>query len=131
MRRRSLAPGAADPALTPAMTETLLVSPERSAREASALAEIVQRINQSLELDRVFSLIVRHAAELLHARGARLGLVEDGKDDVHHDRESKPRFLRIEKSRSPRVSQPLGFPRFTRHENPGHRGRRVHRLACR
>ncbi len=60
------------------MAETLLVSPERSAREARALAEIVQRINQSLELDRVFSLIVRHAAELLHARGARLGLVEDG-----------------------------------------------------
>jgi len=60
------------------MAETLLVSPERSAREARALAEIVQRINQSLELDRVFSLIVRHAAELLHARGARLGLVEEG-----------------------------------------------------
>ncbi|HLB09335.1 MAG TPA: GAF domain-containing protein [Gemmatimonadaceae bacterium] len=59
------------------MAETLLVSPERSAREARALAEIVQRINQSLELDRVFSLIVRHAAELLHARGARLGLVEE------------------------------------------------------
>ena len=61
----------------PVMAETLLVSPERSAREARALAEIVQRINQSLELDRVFSLIVRHAAELLHARGARLGLVEE------------------------------------------------------
>jgi two-component system, NtrC family, sensor kinase len=60
------------------MAETLLVGPERSAREARALAEIVQRINQSLELDRVFSLIVRHAAELLHARGARLGLVEEG-----------------------------------------------------
>jgi len=54
------------------------MSPEQSAREARALAEIVQRINQSLELDRVFALIVRHAAELLHARGARLGLVEDG-----------------------------------------------------
>ena len=61
----------------PVVAETLLVSPERSAREARALAEIVQRINQSLELDRVFSLIVRHAAELLHARGARLGLVEE------------------------------------------------------
>ncbi|MDB4911384.1 MAG: hypothetical protein JWO39_2207, partial [Gemmatimonadetes bacterium] len=54
------------------------MSPEQSAREARALAEIVQRINQSLELDRVFALIVRHAAELLHARGARLGLVEEG-----------------------------------------------------
>lgn len=54
------------------------MSPEQSAREARALAEIVQRINQSLELDRVFALIVRHAAELLHAQGARLGLVEEG-----------------------------------------------------
>jgi two-component system, NtrC family, sensor kinase len=60
------------------MGDTALMSPEQSAREARALAEIVQRINQSLELDRVFALIVRHAAELLHARGARLGLVEDG-----------------------------------------------------
>ncbi|MBA2683887.1 MAG: GAF domain-containing protein [Gemmatimonadaceae bacterium] len=60
------------------MAESTLVSPEQSAREARALAEIVQRINQSLELDRVFALIVRHAAELLHARGARLGLVEEG-----------------------------------------------------
>ncbi|MBK5187743.1 MAG: GAF domain-containing protein, partial [Gemmatimonadaceae bacterium] len=60
------------------MADVALMSPEQSAREARALAEIVQRINQSLELDRVFALIVRHAAELLHARGARLGLVEDG-----------------------------------------------------
>ncbi|MEP7087807.1 MAG: GAF domain-containing protein [Gemmatimonadota bacterium] len=60
------------------MAENTLMSPEQSAREARALAEIVQRINQSLELDRVFALIVRHAAELLHARGARLGLVEEG-----------------------------------------------------
>ncbi len=60
------------------MAESALMSSEQSAREARALAEIVQRINQSLELDRVFALIVRHAAELLHARGARLGLVEDG-----------------------------------------------------
>ena len=60
------------------MAENALVSHEQSAREARALAEIVQRINQSLELDRVFALIVRHAAELLHARGARLGLVENG-----------------------------------------------------
>lgn len=60
------------------LTEVALTNPEQSAREARALAEIVQRINQSLELDRVFALIVRHAAELLHARGARLGLVDDG-----------------------------------------------------
>jgi PAS domain S-box-containing protein len=64
------------------MAEVALVSPEQSAREARALAEIVQRINQSLELDRVFALIVRHAAELLHARGARLGLVEEGSMNI-------------------------------------------------
>jgi len=44
------------------MAESALMSSEQSAREARALAEIVQRINQSLELDRVFALIVRHAA---------------------------------------------------------------------
>jgi PAS domain S-box-containing protein len=60
------------------MDDVALQSLEQSAREARALAEIVHRINQSLELDRVFALIVRHAAELLHARGARLGLVEEG-----------------------------------------------------
>ncbi len=45
-------------------------------REARALAEIVQHINQSLELDRVFALIARHAAELLRARASRLGMLE-------------------------------------------------------
>lgn len=64
--------------LSPPIDHGALSSLEQSAREARALAEIVQRINQSLELDRVFALIVRHAAELLHARGARLGLVEEG-----------------------------------------------------
>ena len=63
---------------SPPIDRGALSSLEQSAREARALAEIVQRINQSLELDRVFALIVRHAAELLHARGARLGLVEEG-----------------------------------------------------
>src|SRR6476469_4243824 len=70
--------GGAESALSPLNGDVTLMNPEQSAREARALAEIVQRINQSLELDRVFALIVRHAAELLHARGARLGLVEDG-----------------------------------------------------
>ena len=78
MRPRSSTASGAGSALTPVVAETTLMSPEQSAREARALAEIVQRINQSLELDRVFALIVRHAAELLHARGARLGLVEHG-----------------------------------------------------
>jgi PAS domain S-box-containing protein len=70
--------GGAESALSPLNGDVTLMNSEQSAREARALAEIVQRINQSLELDRVFALIVRHAAELLHARGARLGLVEEG-----------------------------------------------------
>jgi hypothetical protein len=78
VRRRSPDPRNDEPALSPLTSDLALRSLEQSAREARALAEIVQRINQSLELDRVFALIVRHAAELLHARGARLGLVEDG-----------------------------------------------------
>src|SRR6478735_7897195 len=77
-RPRPMSPSGVDTTVTPRLTDPALMSPEQSAREARALAEIVQRINQSLELDRVFALIVRHAAELLHARGARLGLVEDG-----------------------------------------------------
>jgi two-component system, NtrC family, sensor kinase len=78
VRRRAPDPSGAGPELSPLIGDVALMSPEQSAREARALAEIVQRINQSLELDRVFALIVRHAAELLHARGARLGLVEEG-----------------------------------------------------
>src|SRR6185437_7416648 len=77
-RPRTMSPSGVDTMVTPSLADKALMSPEQSAREARALAEIVQRINQSLELDRVFALIVRHAAELLHARGARLGLVEDG-----------------------------------------------------
>ncbi|MEP7066742.1 MAG: GAF domain-containing protein [Gemmatimonadota bacterium] len=77
MHRTSDASGAKSP-LSALIGDTSLIGAEQSAREARALAEIVQRINQSLELDRVFALIVRHAAELLHARGARLGLVEEG-----------------------------------------------------
>ncbi|HUO51463.1 MAG TPA: GAF domain-containing protein [Gemmatimonadaceae bacterium] len=52
------------------------VSPD--AREARALAEIVQEINQSPEIDRVFALIARHAAELLGAPGSRVGVIESG-----------------------------------------------------
>ena len=55
MRPRSLSSSGADSALTPMLTEVALTNPEQSAREARALAEIVQRINQSLELDRVFA----------------------------------------------------------------------------
>ena len=76
------------------ISDAALVSPEQSAREARALAEIVQRINQSLELDRVFALIVRHAAELLHARGARLGLVEEEPPVLVNTRSSFPSPLK-------------------------------------
>jgi len=51
----------------------------QGAREARALAEIVQEINQSPELDRVFALIARHASELLDAPGARVGMLENGR----------------------------------------------------
>ena len=50
----------------------------QGAREARALAEIVHEINQSPELDRVFALIARHAAELLGTPGSSVGVVERG-----------------------------------------------------
>ena len=46
-----------------------------------ALGEIVQQITQSVELDQVFSLIARHATDLLDALGARLGML-DGNEFV-------------------------------------------------
>ena len=48
----------------------LLERERRSAREARALGEIVQHLNQSLELERVVALIAEYAADLLGARGA-------------------------------------------------------------
>jgi signal transduction histidine kinase len=50
----------------------------QGAREARALAEIAHEINQSPELSRVFSLIARHAVELLGATGSRVGMLEAG-----------------------------------------------------
>lgn len=47
-----------------------------SGRDTHALSEIVQHINQSLDLERVCALVVRHAARLVRARGARLGMIE-------------------------------------------------------
>ena len=46
----------------------------QGAREARALAEIVQEINQSPELDRVFALIARHASEIPNRRRIRAAL---------------------------------------------------------
>ncbi len=49
----------------------------RGARAAQALGEIIRNLNQSLELDRVTAMIVRYAAELLDASGARLWTLND------------------------------------------------------
>lgn len=43
-------PSGVDTMVTPQLPDKALMSPEQSAREARALAEIVQRINQSLSL---------------------------------------------------------------------------------
>jgi PAS domain S-box-containing protein len=50
---------------------------ERSAREARALTEIIQRINQSLEVERVYALLAEYATELVGGVGARV-LISDG-----------------------------------------------------
>lgn len=49
---------------------------ERSARDAHALTEVIQRLNQSLELDRVLALVAQYAAELVGGVSARV-LVAD------------------------------------------------------
>ena len=48
----------------------------RSVREARALCEVALEVNESLVPDRVFDLIVRHAATLLGARAARVVLLD-------------------------------------------------------
>lgn len=50
---------------------------ERSAREARALTELVQRINQSLEVERVITLLAKYAAELVGGVAARVLMMED------------------------------------------------------
>ncbi|HEU4641991.1 MAG TPA: GAF domain-containing protein [Gemmatimonadaceae bacterium] len=62
--------------VAPAAQAARDIPADQSARESRALVEIVQRINQSLEIDRVFALIARHGAELLGADGARLGMLD-------------------------------------------------------
>jgi two-component system NtrC family sensor kinase len=49
---------------------------DAAARDARALSDIVQEINQSLELERVLSLIARHSAGLVGARGTRVTLFD-------------------------------------------------------
>ncbi len=52
---------------------------EQGVREAHSLSEVVQQVNQSLELERVVTLMARHAAALLGARGARLAVLDNGR----------------------------------------------------
>ena len=48
----------------------------RSAREARALCEVALQVNQSLDPNRVFDLVARHAAILLGAEAARVVLLD-------------------------------------------------------
>ena len=50
---------------------------ERSAREAHALTEVIQRINQSLELDRVVAIVAQYAGELVGGVGARVLIADE------------------------------------------------------
>jgi signal transduction histidine kinase len=49
---------------------------EGAASDQASLSHVVRELNQSLELERVTSLVARHAAQLTAARGARVMLVE-------------------------------------------------------
>ncbi|HEU5184203.1 MAG TPA: GAF domain-containing protein [Gemmatimonadaceae bacterium] len=63
---------------------------ERRVREAHSLTEVIQRINQSLELDRVLTLLAQYAAELVGGGQARVLILEDGclcTSGVHGDAE--------------------------------------------
>ncbi|MEP7383836.1 MAG: GAF domain-containing protein [Gemmatimonadota bacterium] len=63
----------------PAVRNARLLERERqSAREARALAEIVKHLNQSLEVERVFTLIAEHAADLLQGAGATVTMMDGG-----------------------------------------------------
>ncbi len=59
----------------------LIARTEAAVTEARAVSDIVQEMNQSLELERVLTLLARHAARLLGARGARVGVLDA--DGVH------------------------------------------------
>src|SRR5688572_3902698 len=50
---------------------------ERSVRDAHALTEVIQSINQSLELDRVLTLLAEYAARLGEGVGATVYLADD------------------------------------------------------
>lgn len=74
----SLLKGVADLGSSAVRNARLLERERQSAREARALAEIVRHLNQSLEVERVFTLIAEHAADLLQGAGATVTMVDDG-----------------------------------------------------
>ena len=57
--------------------ESMSASVSERLSGAHSLAEILQRINQSLEVERVVSLLALHSAQLLAATGARVLMLED------------------------------------------------------
>jgi two-component system, NtrC family, sensor kinase len=57
--------------------ETMSPSMSEQLSKARALAEILQRINQSLEVERVVQLLATHAASLLGAATARVLMLDD------------------------------------------------------
>lgn len=62
---------------SPAVRNARLLERERqSAREALALGDIVRHLNQSLEVERVFTLIAEHAADLLRGAGATVTMLD-------------------------------------------------------
>ena len=58
--------------------ETMSPSVSEQLSKARSLAEILQRINQSLEVERVVQLLATHAASLLGAATARVLILDDG-----------------------------------------------------
>ena len=58
--------------------ETMSPSVSEQLSKARSLAEILQRINQSLEVERVVQLLATHAATLLGAATARVLILDDG-----------------------------------------------------
>jgi two-component system, NtrC family, sensor kinase len=62
---------------SPAVRSARLLERERrSVREARALAEIVMHLNQSLELERIFTLVAGHSTDLLGGAGATVTIVD-------------------------------------------------------
>lgn len=51
---------------------------QEAAERSRALCDVALEISQTLELERVQALLAHHAAEMLHARGARVLLLEAG-----------------------------------------------------